>query len=178
MRATFVWGSYSDILNSLARLRIAKCVCLFTKCCLHYLTVSHYLWHEDIKNMNWSLDFFVVSFFTFLRNFWTNKVLYLPPANEVWGKVIFSEACVKNSVQKGESASVHAGIPHPRPGTPPGSRRPPPDTPRAVHAGRYGQRAGGMHPTGMQSCQFSCVDFVGQMENNFWKVGSCWQQCT
>ena len=27
-------------------------------------------------------------------------MLYLPPANEVWGKVIFSEACVKNSVQK------------------------------------------------------------------------------
>ena len=23
---------------------------------------------------------------------------FLPPANEVWGKVIFSEACVKNSV--------------------------------------------------------------------------------
>ena len=26
---------------------------------------------------------------------------YLPPANEVWGKVIFSEACVKNSVHGG-----------------------------------------------------------------------------
>ena len=25
----------------------------------------------------------------------------LPPANEVWGKVIFSEVCVKNSVRKG-----------------------------------------------------------------------------
>ena len=25
----------------------------------------------------------------------------LPPANEVWGKVIFSEACVKNSVHGG-----------------------------------------------------------------------------
>ena len=31
---------------------------------------------------------------------------------------------------------------------------PPPraDTPRAVHAGGYGQQAGGMHPTGRQSC--------------------------
>ena len=53
------------------------------------------------------------------------------------------------------------------PGTsdPPGSRHPPgsdpplgPGTPQdqtppccAVHAGRYGQQAGGMHPTGMQS---------------------------
>ena len=25
----------------------------------------------------------------------------LPPANKVWGKVIFSEACVKNSVHRG-----------------------------------------------------------------------------
>ena len=25
-------------------------------------------------------------------------------------------------------------------------------TPRAVHAGRYGQQAGGTHPTGMNSC--------------------------
>ena len=32
-------------------------------------------------------------------------------------------------------------------GTPPGA-----DTPSTVHAGRYGQQAGGTHPTGMQSC--------------------------
>ena len=72
-------------------------------------------------------------------------VLYLPPANEVWGKVIFSVACVKNSVHRGRGfASVHAGIPpHPP------SRHPPPEqapTPGEVHAGRYGQQAGGMHP--------------------------------
>ena len=42
-----------------------------------------------------------------------------------WGKVIFSEACVKNSVH----------IP-----------------PEAVHAGRYGQQAGGTHPTRMHTC--------------------------
>ena len=34
------------------------------------------------------------------------------------------------------------GTPSPREQTPPGTE----------HAGRYGQRAGGMHPTGMQSC--------------------------
>ena len=28
--------------------------------------------------------------------------LLLPPANEVWCKVIFSEACAKNSVHRGE----------------------------------------------------------------------------
>ena len=62
----------------------------------------------------------------------------------------------------------------PRPGTPPRTRYTPPDQPgthqtrytppgpgtppdqvhppSAEHAGRYGQRAGGTHPTGMQSC--------------------------
>ena len=50
----------------------------------------------------------------------------------------------------------------PRSRHPPGSRHPPweqtpplgADTPPppAEHAGRYGQRAGGTHPTGMQSC--------------------------
>ena len=68
---------------------------------------------------------------------------FLPPANEVWGKVIFSVAYVKNSVHGG-SASVHAGIAHPTsdqalprpdipsPPPPPGTRpRPRPCTPRA-----------------------------------------------
>ena len=43
---------------------------------------------------------------TFLE--WQNSLTFpvffsqfLPPANEVWGKVIFSEACVKNSVHGG-----------------------------------------------------------------------------
>ena len=58
----------------------------------------------------------------------------------------------------GGSASVHAGIPPeadmpqgvdpPGADTPPGSRHPP----GAVHAGRYGQQAGSMHPTGMHTC--------------------------
>ena len=47
---------------------------------------------------------------------------FLPPANEVWGKVIFLEACVKNSVYRGGSASVHAGIP------PPGTTQAPPSS--------------------------------------------------
>ena len=42
----------------------------------------------------------------------------------------------------------------PGPDTLPGTRHPPPEpvTPCAVHAGRYGQQVGSMHPTGMQSC--------------------------
>ena len=39
--------------------------------------------------------------------------------------------------------------PSPGPGTPPQGQAP---SPRAEHAGRYGQRAGGPHPTEMQSC--------------------------
>ena len=40
--------------------------------------------------------------------------------------------------------------PPPTPAQSPGTRHPP--APRTEHAGRYGQRAGGTHPTGMQSC--------------------------
>ena len=133
--------------------------------------------------------------------------IYLKPANEVWGKVIFLHLFVILFTEGG-SVSVHDGIPpHPpgpaaRPGTPPDQavadpggaegamappspveishkkdgcqRRPhrfhvswPPPTqpldlmlpgtpptrhlPSAEHAGRYGQCAGGTHPTGMQS---------------------------
>ena len=39
----------------------------------------------------------------------------LPPANEVWGKVIFSETCVKNSVHRGGACS-RGMVPAPRSG--------------------------------------------------------------
>ena len=32
------------------------------------------------------------------------------------------------------------------------------DTPRSRHAGRYGQQAGGMHPTGMHTCSFTFLE--------------------
>ena len=48
--------------------------------------------------------------------------------------------------------SLGPGTP-PEPGALPGTRC----TPRAVHGGRYGQQAGGTHPTGMHSC----VIYVG-----------------
>ena len=62
----------------------------------------------------------------------------LPPANEVWGKVIFLHlSVILFTVGVCLSACWDT--------TPPG----------AEHAGRYGQRAGGTHPTGMQSCSIS-----------------------
>ena len=44
---------------------------------------------------------------------------------------------------------------NPEPGIPPRTEVHPPEPgtpPRAVHVGRYGQQAGGTHPTGMHSC--------------------------
>ena len=85
----------------------------------------------------------------------------LLPANEVWCKDIFSEACVKLSVHRGRGGLPQYMLGYHTPA--PGTRNPPPRTrhhpphPRAEHAGRYGQRAGGMHPTRMQSCYY----FVG-----------------
>ena len=72
-----------------------------------------------------------------------------------WAKVIFSQACVKNSVHRGEgrvSASVHAWIHHHPP--PPGADTPPPgaDPLGKQTAAAYGQRAAGTHPTAMHSC--------------------------
>ena len=52
----------------------------------------------------------------------------------------------------GGSAPLHAGI-HPQ-----DQRQAPPS---AVHAGRYGQQAGGTHPTGMQSCFLYVVYHTG-----------------
>ena len=115
--------------------------------------------------------------------------VFLPCANEVWGKVIFSVACVKNSVHRGGTSSStpppRAGTPNPPGQVPPGryplGRYPPGlippghlppghrytpgqvhpwagTPPGPVHAGRYGQQAGGTHPTGMHSC-YTCVSF-------------------
>ena len=75
-----------------------------------------------------------------------NIINLLPPANEVWGKVIFSEACVKNSVHGGGeylgrytpwTGQVHPPgpgryTPWDQAGTPPGPGRYPPRT-RQVH---------------------------------------------
>ena len=53
---------------------------------------------------------------------------------------------------------------HPPEQTPPWSRHTPPpgSSPCAVHAGRYGQQAGGMHPTGMQSCFLTDIRAYGE----------------
>ena len=96
----------------------------------------------------------------------------LPPANEVWGKVIFLHLPVilftrgeyppRPGTPPWTRYTPLDQVPPPRPGTPPNQVPPwtryPPDQvhpPRAgtpPTPGRYGQQAGGMHPTGMHSC--------------------------
>ena len=72
--------------------------------------------------------------------------MLLLPTNEVWGKVIFSEACVKNSVHSGGggSGSVHAGIlpsrtwqAHPWDQAPEGPGIPPQASPPPTRPGRH-----------------------------------------
>ena len=64
---------------------------------------------------------------------------------------MFLHVCVILFTGGGGSASVHAGIPIPL------ARQTPP--PCAVHAGRYGQQAGGMHRTGLQFLFFCQKSF-------------------
>ena len=63
----------------------------------------------------------------------------LPPATKFAQGYIFTGVC--DSVNRG-GVCLSACWDTPR------SRHPP----ATEHAGRYGQRAGGTHPTGMQSC--------------------------
>ena len=81
--------------------------------------------------------------------------------NEVVAKVIFLHLSV--ILFTGGSASVHAGIPPPpRPGTLPDQAHTPQTRhpPGTEHAGRYGQRADGTHPTGMQSCCCNILEML------------------
>ena len=69
----------------------------------------------------------------------------LPPADEVWGKVIFSQASISHSVWGvgGWSATGSRWYAHPSWTHPPGFTHTP-----------YGQQAGGTHPTGMLYCYY------------------------
>ena len=59
--------------------------------------------------------------------------------------------CTRHPLGPGTSRSRHTPLEQTNP---PGADTPPKQThpASAVHAGTYGQQAGGMHPTGMQSC--------------------------
>ena len=69
---------------------------------------------------------------------------------------MFLHLSVSHSVHRGASASVHAGMHTSTEADTPWKQTPPLEadtpTPRAVHAGREGQQAGGTRPTGMHIC--------------------------
>ena len=108
---------------------------------------------------------------------WHSFVNFYRPQRS-WGKVIFSEACIKNSVHGGGvpgQVPPPAGTPPrqahppgrytpqgrytPRAGTPPWAGTPPDRyTPQQCMLG-YSQQAGGTHPTGMHSFSI-CSDAV------------------
>ena len=106
---------------------------------------------------------------------WTQRTLHfifdfigepkdlLPPANEVWGKVMFLQTSVILLTGGGLPQCMLAYYPTPPEQTPPPDQAHPPRAeppPGAEHAGRYGQRVGGTYPTGMQSCFI--FDFTGE----------------
>ena len=98
----------------------------------------------------------------------------LPPANEVCKGYVFTCVCVptRGSTWAGTSPdrfTTPQQVPlgrYPLAGTasqagnPPSMYTPGQVPPGALHAGRYGQQAGGTHPTGIHSC---C--FLSLMEN-------------
>ena len=80
------------------------------------------------------------------------RLMYIYGPQRSCGKVMFSQACVKNSAHRGEvSAAVHAGIHTPVARYPlarhPLVRHPPADTPLPAATA-----ADGTHPNGMHSC--------------------------
>ena len=80
------------------------------------------------------------------------KLPLLPPANEVWGKVIFSVACVKNSVHGGRE---YLGRYTPRAGTPPKQVQPHPPsgyTPSPRAGTSPPQPPGQVHPPRSSAC--------------------------
>ena len=93
---------------------------------------------------------------------------YLPQRS--WGKVIFSQASVillkgGGSTWPGRPPSPWADPPPPRsdppPVRPPGTKYTPP---------RYGQRAGGTHPTGMQTCLANIFCWIHLIRQEVWNL--------
>ena len=95
---------------------------------------------------------------------------FTPPATKLGQGNIFSSLCQEFCPQQG-SAPLHAGIP-PSPGADTPLDQAPPG---AVHPGRYGQQAGGTHPTGMQSCLSLISAFHEKTQNSSAKgrIGFC-----
>ena len=81
-----------------------------------------------------------------------NRKLLLPPATRLGQGNVLQASVILSTGGWGCLPQCMLGY-HPLEQTPPRSSPPGADTrPPTEHAGRYGQRAGGTRPTGMQSC--------------------------
>ena len=111
--------------------------------------MSSRLWDSGVKLLPPDYQFIAVAHQGFPRQ---GANLLLPPATKLGQGNIFRSVCQEFCSQGGSTQT----LPLPGAGTPP----PPPrsrHSPGAVHAGRYGQEAGGTHPTGMHSCLPKCL---------------------
>ena len=79
-------------------------------------------------------------------SYW-NAFLFSPPATKLGQGYVFTRVC--DSVHGGGVCLSACWDTHPPEQASPGSR-----PPGAVHAGRYGQQAGGTHPATMHTCFF------------------------
>ena len=107
---------------------------------------------------------------SFLSVFFTARKQNLGQGN------IFSSVCQEFCSRGGGLPQCMLGYPpskHPtRAGTHQEQTPPPPCT---VHAGRYGQQVGGMHPTGMQSCLLKLSRLKGEfLKLRIHKPGGGW----
>ena len=85
------------------------------------------------------------------------NIEFLPPATKLGQGYVFTGVC--DSVN-GAGEGYPPGADPPPGADTSGSRHPPWEkTPPGEHAVTYGQRAGGTHPTGMQSCSL-CMRFL------------------
>ena len=67
---------------------------------------------------------------------------------------------------QGADTPLGANTPPPLGADPAGADTPLSRPPTTEHAGRYGQRAGGTHPTGMQSCLILLI-FLNKINERF-----------
>ena len=85
-------------------------------------------------------------------------VLHLSVSHSVYRGVCLS-TCWDTPPEQTPPSPPGPGTPSPPGADTPWDQAPPPDKApptSAVHAGRYGQQADGMHPTGKQSCMHIC----------------------
>ena len=96
---------------------ISNCKCRQDLTKLSSLRYTRQMSQDTKVNADFHLNLISLNTCKRFCNYFSKQVLimtFLPPANEVWGKVIFSAACVKNSVHGGGGgipACIAGGIP-------------------------------------------------------------------